>query len=357
MSKVIDQKVVEMRFDNQNFEKNVKTSMSTLDKLKKALRLTDSGTALDGLEKKLNTISLGNLSNTISGIADKFSGLQLVGTMAIMKLANYAADAGIKIAKALSVDVIIAGWQKLQQKATAMSTLLSQGYETEVVEKQLEKLNWFSDETSYNFTDMIENIAKFTATGKTLEDSVTAMQGIALWAAKSGQNAAKASAAMYQLSQALGAGYMRREDWKSIQNYSMDTDEFRQTVLETAVALGTLKKVGENTYQSLTGDLKTFTKAQFAESLTEGMWFTSDVMMETYKKYANGAEQVKKLIDTMSEQHGINMIATDVIKAYKAYNNLSKTGETFKDFVKSHSLTEDAAKDLEKMVSELDKLV
>lgn len=355
MSRVIDQKVVEMRFDNQNFEKNVKTSMSTLDKLKKALRLTDSGTALDGLEKKLNTINLGNLSNTISGIADKFSGLQLIGTMAIMKLANYAADAGIRIAKALSFDVIIAGWQKLQQKATAMSTLLSQGYETEVVEKQLEKLNWFSDETSYNFTDMIENIAKFTATGKTLEDSVTAMQGIALWAAKSGQNAAKASAAMYQLSQALGAGYMRREDWKSIQNYSMDTDEFRQTVLETAVALGKLKKVGENTYQSLTGDLKTFTKAQFAESLTEGMWFTSDVMMETYKKYANGAEQVKKLIDTMSEQHGIDMIATDVIKAYKAYNNLSKTGETFKDFVKSHSLTEDAAKDLEKMVSELDK--
>ena len=39
MSKTIDEKVVEMRFDNKQFEYNVATSMSTIEKLKKSLKL------------------------------------------------------------------------------------------------------------------------------------------------------------------------------------------------------------------------------------------------------------------------------------------------------------------------------
>ena len=249
MSKTVDSKVVEMRFDNKNFEKNVKQSMTTLDKLKQALKLDGATNGLTAVEQRANSIKFHGLADTIDKVADKFSGLSMVGTMAMIRISQSVANAGVSMVKSLSVDNIMSGWQKLQQKANSMSTLISQGYDTSVVEKQLEKLNWFSDETSYNFTDMIDNIAKFTATGKGLEDSVTAMQGIALWAAKSGQNAQKASAAMYQLSQALGAGYMRKEDWKSIQNASMDTAEFRKQTLEVAMAMGKVKKVGTNTYK------------------------------------------------------------------------------------------------------------
>lgn len=177
MSKTVDQKVVEMRFDNKNFEKNVSKTMSTLDKLKTALKFQGASKGLEDVERRANTIKFHGLANTVETLADKFSGLQMVGTMAMMRISQSAADAGIRMVKGLSVDNIMSGWEKLQQKANSMSTLISQGYKTEVVEEQLEKLNWFSDETSYNFTDMIDNIAKFTATGKGLEDSVTAMQG------------------------------------------------------------------------------------------------------------------------------------------------------------------------------------
>lgn len=351
MSKTVDSKVVEMRFDNKNFEKNVKRSMTTLDKLKQALKLDGATNGLTAVEQRANSIKFHGLADTIDKVADKFSGLSMVGTMAMIRISQSVSNAGLNMVKSLSVDNIMSGWQKLQQKANSMSTLISQGYDTSVVEKQLEKLNWFSDETSYNFTDMIDNIAKFTATGKGLEDSVTAMQGIALWAAKSGQNAQKASAAMYQLSQALGAGYMRKEDWKSIQNASMDTAEFRKQTLEVAVAMGKVKKVGEDTYQSLLGNKMKFTQQQFAESLTEGQWFTSDVMMEVYKKYAKASDQMKKAIDIMSEDHDITLTAGQMIKAYNALKN-----NTFDNFLKEEEIDDDKAiAALKNMVSEFDE--
>lgn len=355
MSKTVDQKVVEMRFDNKNFEKNVKQSMSTLDRLKAALRMDGVSRGLEDVERRANTLRFHGLADTVTNLADKFSGLQMVGTMAMVRIAQSAANAGINLVKSLSVDNVISGWNKLQQKANSMSTLISQGYKTEVVEEQLEKLLWFSDETSYNFTDMIDNIAKFTASGQELESSVTAMQGIALWAAKSGQNAQKASAAMYQLSQALGAGVMRKEDWKSIQNASMDTDEFRQQALDAAVALGTLKKVGEDTYQSLRGNKGTFTKQQFAENLTEGQWFTTDVMMDVYQKYAKASDQFNNIINKMSDDHGIDLIAGDLIRAYDAFNGLAKDGTTFESWLKEQGIDGEAANQLKLMVSELDK--
>lgn len=351
MSKTVDSKVVEMRFDNKNFEKNVKRSMTTLDKLKQALKLDGVTNGLTAVEQRANSIKFHGLADTIDKVADKFSGLSMIGTMAMIHISQSVANAGVNMAKSLSVDNIMSGWQKLQQKANSMSTLISQGYDISVVEKQLEKLNWFSDETSYNFTDMIDNIAKFTATGKGLEDSVTAMQGIALWAAKSGQNAQKASAAMYQLSQALGAGYMRKEDWKSIQNASMDTAEFRKQTLEVAVAMGKVKKVGEDTYQSLLGNKMKFTQQQFAESLTEGQWFTSDVMMEVYKKYAKASDQMKKAIDIMSEDHDVTLTAGQMIKAYDALKN-----NTFDNFLKEEEIDDDKAiAALKNMVSEFDE--
>ena len=351
MSKTVDSKVVEMRFDNKNFEKNVKQSMTTLDKLKQALKLDGATNGLTAVEQRANSIKFHGLADTIDKVADKFSGLSMVGTMAMIRISQSVANAGLNMVKSLSVDNIMSGWQKLQQKANSMSTLISQGYDTSVVEKQLEKLNWFSDETSYNFTDMIDNIAKFTATGKGLEDSVTAMQGIALWAAKSGQNAQKASAAMYQLSQALGAGYMRKEDWKSIQNASMDTAEFRKQTLEVAVAMGKVKKVGTDTYQSLLGNKMKFTQQQFAESLTEGQWFTSDVMMEVYKKYAKASDQMKKAIDIMSEDHDVTLTAGQMIKAYDALKN-----NTFDAFLKEEEIDDEKAiSALKNMVSGFDE--
>lgn len=292
MSSSIDKRIVEMQFDNAQFEKGISTSLKSLDNLEKGLKLDGATKGLENLGKTAEGMNFDGLQSGIYAVQQKFSALEVIGITALQRITNQAISTGEALVKSLSTDQIAAGWDKYGAKTKATQTLVAQGNALEDVNAQMEQLNWFTDETSYNFTDMQENIAKFTATGKGLKESVTAMEGIALWAAASGQNAATASRAMYQLSQAMGAGVMRKEDYKSIQNASMDTDEFRQKCLDAGVALGTLKKNADGTYKSLMAKTDSFNKSQFAEHLTQDMWLTSDVMMEVYGNYAKAVDQI-----------------------------------------------------------------
>ena len=302
MSKTVDERVVSMEFDNDRFEKNVSTSLSTLDKLKKALRLDGATKSLEEVDSSFNKFTA-----VVEASKAKWDALEVVAVGALLKIGSQAVATGERLVKSISVDQISEGWRKFSDKTTSVATLVAQGNSIEYVNEQLEKLNWFTDETSYNFTDMVSNIAKFTATGKNLDESVQAMEGIASWAALSGQNAATASRAMYQLSQALSAGYMRREDWKSIQNVSMDTDEFRQKTIEAAIALGTLQDNLDGTYTSLMNTNVSFTKTKFVESLTDGAWFTSDVMMAVYRYYASAVDAIYKVTEDTGQ------LASDVM--------------------------------------------
>ena len=327
MSKTIDEKVVEMRFDNKQFESGVATSMSTLEKLKRSLKLDGAAKGLENIDSAAKKVDMSGLGGAVESVKLKFSALDVVAVTALANITNSAVNAGIQLAKSLSVDQVAAGWQKFSDKTTSVATLVAQGNAIEDVNNQLNRLNWFTDETSYNFTEMVANIAKFTATGKGLNESVTAMEGIATWAALSGQNATTASRAMYQLSQAMGAGVMRKEDYKSIQNASMDTDEFRQKCLDAGVALGTLRKASTDTYESLVNSQGEFNKSQFAEHLTQDLWLTSDVMMKVFNDYSAAVEGIYEA----AEEKG--MLASEVID--EIYTTASKKGISTDEAIKS----------------------
>lgn len=226
-----DERVVSMRFEDSNFQKGAKRAKKTLTELEDAISMKnvprESMRVFESLAENVEKIASKSYS-----IVDRY----------VDKIRQKVSDTLYDITINSTLGQIEAGWQKFADKTTAVGTLVSQGNALRDVNEQLEKLNWYTDETSYNFVDMVSNIGKFTAAGQSLEDSEKAMMGIANWAALSGQNAATASRAMYQLSQAMGAGVMRRQDYMSIQNASMDTVEFRQKCLDAAVALGTLRK-------------------------------------------------------------------------------------------------------------------
>jgi phage-related protein len=321
-----DTRVVELDFDNKQFEKNAKQSISTLDKLKKALSFDK---ASDGIEEV--TVSL--------------SKMEVAAATVIQNITNRVVNLGVTFVESLSIDNIIDGWTKFGQKTTSVATMAAQtikvaGKELDnytekmaTINTYLSELNWFSDETSYTFTDMVDNIGKFTAAGQDLDSSVKAMMGIANWAALSGQNATTASRAMYQLSQALSKGYVQLLDYKSIQNANMDTQEFRETVLDTAVALGELTKSGDN-YITKTG--KKFTKNQFTEELSE-KWFTGDVLLKSLSKYSSAVEEIYSIAQetglTTSEvidQYGDSLDEFGV-KAFKA----AQEARTFSDTLSS----------------------
>lgn len=300
MSNIENQKAeleLEAQFQNKDFEKNISQTMKSLDSFEKSLNGL-GGQSVKGLEKlnqsfdELNTTTM-RLAETGDFIQRRFS---LLGTAVYDKLSDIigkAADAGVKLMKSFSIDQVSAGWAKFADDTKNIGTIIAQGYSMDEVEEQMKRLMFFTDETSYSYNDMVGNISKFTAAGEKLGDAVQEMQGIALWAGSAGVSAQKASQAMYQLSQAMGAGYMRREDWKSIQTLNMDTVEFRKQVLGLAVDLGRLKKVGEDTYQSVVNPKAgTFKTSQFAEHLTQDKWFDSTVMRAVYSRYSEAVNQI-----------------------------------------------------------------
>lgn len=324
MSNTVDSRVVEMKFDNKKFESNVKTTMSTLEKLKSSLNFKGIDSNFKSISKAADKVDMSGLSGAIETVQTKFSALDIIAKRFLENLTDNAYRAGKNLVESLSIDQISAGWEKYGSVTTSTATLLGQGYGVEEVENVMERLNWFTDETSYNLTEMVNNIGKFTATGVKLSEAEEAMEGIALWAALSGQNATTASRAMYQLSQAMGAGVMRREDYRSIQNASMDTQEFRQKALDAAVALGTLQKNADDTYESLLNYQGTFTIDQFANHLTEDAWFTKEVMMKVFEDYAAGVDQLYSytIENNVTASEAIKEIGNEVdefgLKAFKA---------------------------------------
>ena len=309
----IEERVVKMEFNNEGFSKKVSQTIKDLENLDKRMQFNHSASmnVMDNIKKTLDNFDFDKVEAGVDLLTKRFSVLGRIGTELINRLVNEFVDGVQKVAtltKSLSIDQIGAGWQKFGDKTTSVATLMGQGYKIEEINQQLDKLNWFTDETSYNFVEMVKSIGKFTATGQKLPDSVEAMMGIANWAAKAGQNAQTASNAMYQISQAMGAGFIRKEDYKSIQNASMDTREFREEAIKAALELKKLKKTADGTYKSLVGTGKDheFTIDQFAEELTAGQWLDKDVMMKVFQKYSSAVDQIYEAVqngkyDTASE--------------------------------------------------------
>lgn len=292
MSRTIDEKVVSMRFDNSQFERNVQTSMSTLDKLKHALRLDGVGKGLEEVGSAANKLNFdkAEFAATRAGfhIQDVF---EKTTRFLENNIARRIVDIGTNLFKTFAIDPLSTGFSEYELKMGSVQTILaSTGEELATVNKYLDELNTYSDKTIYSFADMTSNIGKFTNAGVKLEDAVAAIKGVSNEAAISGANANEASRAMYNFAQALSAGYVKLIDWKSIENANMATMGFKKQLIETAAVLGTVTKEGDKYVTTTTNaqgkvsDLFDATH-NFNDSLAH-QWMTTEVLTETLKQYA-----------------------------------------------------------------------
>lgn len=299
MSTTIDQRVVEMRFDNKQFESNVSTTMSTLEKLKSKLNFTNSAKGLGAIGDYIKKIDFSGISSGVDVVQAKFSALEVIGVTALANITNSAVNAGKRMLNALTIEPISTGFSEYELKMRSVQTIMAgTGEKLEVINKYLEELNAYSDRTIYSFSDMTSNIGKFTNAGVNLKDAVKAIQGVSNVAAISGANADEASRAMYNFAQALSVGSVKLIDWKSIENANMATVAFKDELIKTATEMGTLVKVGEQ-YKTTTtdmngkvSDLFTSTKG-FNDSLSN-QWMTSEVLIKTLNKYSDETTELGK---------------------------------------------------------------
>lgn len=282
MSTEIEQRVLEMRFDNKQFEQNVSTTMSSLDKLKQGLNLTGAAKGLESVGTAAKGINLSGLSGAAETVSLKFNAMYSAVDQIFRNLVTRAQYTGERIISALTIDPMKTGLQEYETQINAVQTILanteSKGTTLENVNGALDELNTYADKTIYNFTEMTRNIGTFTAAGVDLDTSVNAIQGIANLAAVSGSSSQQASTAMYQLSQALAAGTVKLMDWNSVVNAGMGGQVFQDALKETARVHGVkidqmIKKHGS-----------------FRETLQEG-WITSDILTETLSHFTMAAEE------------------------------------------------------------------
>lgn len=281
MSKVVDERIVEMRFDNRQFESNVSQSMSTLQKLKQSLKLDGASKGIDDINRAAKNVDMSPLGRGVEAVSAKFSALQIMGTTALVNITNQAVNAGKRIVSALTIDPVKSGFQEYETQINAVQTILAntqkEGTTITDVNAALDELNAYADKTIYNFTEMTRNIGTFTAAGVKLDTSVNAIQGIANLAAVSGSTSQQASTAMYQLSQALASGTVKLMDWNSVVNAGMGGQVFQDALKETARVHG------------IAIDQMVEDEGSFRETLSKG-WLTADILTETLQKFTLATE-------------------------------------------------------------------
>ena len=345
MSNVVDERVVEMRFDNQQFEKNAKESMLTIDKLKDKLKFDNVAKGMGAVDDAIKKVDFSKMSNGVETVQAKFSALEVMGVTAIANITNDAVNAGKRIVSALTIDPISSGFKEYETQINAVQTILAntsnKGTTLDQVNQALDELNHYADLTIYNFTEMTRNIGTFTAAGVDLDTSVSAIQGIANVAAVSGSTSQQASVAMYQLSQALAAGTVKLQDWNSVVNAGMGGEIFQNALKETSELLGT---GAEAAIQA---------EGSFRESLKKG-WLTSEVLTETLKKFTtSGAneyvakytglskEAVSAALDEAKAQYGEADAINEASKALA--EKTGKNEEEIKSILNMAKTAEDAA--------------
>lgn len=299
MSNSIDSKVVEMKFDNRDFETNVKNTMSTLDKLKDKLKFKGAEAGLTSIQKVSDKIDFSGVSNGLDIASVKFSAFQIAGITAISNITNSLLGLGKNIVNTFAIEPRTQGFNEYELKMGSVQNIMNAtGASVEEVGRYLDELNTYADKTIYSFSDMTANIGKFTNAGVSLDKAVAAIQGISNEAALSGANANEASRAMYNFAQALSQGSVKLIDWKSIELANMATVDFKNQLIQTAVAMGTLVEQNGK-YVSTTKDATGHVSAafdatsMFNDSLSS-QWLTTDVLVTTLGRYADETTDIGK---------------------------------------------------------------
>lgn len=277
MSQEVDSRVVEMRFDNANFEKNTKQTISTIDRLMEKLQFKGAEKGFEKLDAAAENVDFATMQTSLDRLESKFSNLNIVATTALVNITNKFVDAGEKLVKSLSIDQVASGWDKYTEKTSNVQTIMNAtGKSIDQVNGYLNKLMWYSDETNYSFSEMTSALSQMTAAGGNIDKMIPMIMGIANATADAGKTGFAFQSTIRNLTQSYSAGHLQLQDWKSLNLMGTATKALKQELIDTAVELGTLKK-GEVT-------IGTF------ESSLSKKWANTKVMEKTFEKYASMME-------------------------------------------------------------------
>lgn len=337
MSQTIDNRVVQMEFENKNFEKNASKTIKTLDKLDEALKFKNGAKTFQDVEEAAAKVNFQPLLSAVDEVKDRFNILDKAVNWAVKNVVDSMMNMGKQMLKSLTIDPITTGYSKYEEKISSVQTLLnSTGLSLDEVNGYLNKLMTFSDETSYSFTNMTSALATMTSAGGDIETLVPMLEGIANATAFAGKGAYAFSGAIYNLNQSYAGGFLNRTDFNSLdRTYNMFSKQLRQAFIDAGKAAGTLTEEGK----TLGGTLVDIDN--FADTLSE-QWADRTVMENAFGYFAAMTEEAYDLVnsgvyDTYSEAYDALADSYDEVQAAAA-----KSAQEAKTFTEAIDATKDA---------------
>lgn len=330
MSQEVDSRVVEMRFDNANFEKNTKQTISTIDRLMEKLQFKGAEKGFEKLDAAAKDVDFATMQTSLDRLESKFSSLNIVATTALVNITNKFVDAGEKLVKSLSIDQAVSGWDKYTEKTSNVQTIMNAtGKSIDQVNGYLNKLMWYSDETSYSFSEMTSALSQMTAAGGNIDKMIPMIMGIANATADAGKTGFAFQSTIRNLTQSYSAGHLQLQDWKSLNLMGTATKALKQELIDTAVELGVIKE-GEVTIASF-------------ESSLQKKWANTEVMEKTFAKYASMMEAAYELT-----QKNPGMTSSEALEQLKGqYGELAEraalAAQQATSFAQAIDSTKDAA--------------
>ena len=330
MSQEVDSRVVEMRFDNANFEKNTKQTISTIDRLMEKLQFKGAEKGFEKLDAAAKDVDFDTMQTSLDRLESKFSSLNIVATTALVNITNKFVDAGEKLVKSLSIDQAVSGWDKYTEKTSNVQTIMNAtGKSIDQVNGYLNKLMWYSDETSYSFSEMTSALSQMTAAGGNIDKMIPMIMGIANATADAGKTGFAFQSTIRNLTQSYSAGHLQLQDWKSLNLMGTATKALKQELIDTAVELGVIKE-GEVTIASF-------------ESSLQKKWANTEVMEKTFAKYASMMEAAYELT-----QKNPGMTSSEALEQLKGqYGELAEraalAAQQATSFAQAIDSTKDAA--------------
>ena len=328
MSREVDSRVVEMQFNNENFEKNTKKTISTIDKLMEKLQFKGAEKGFEKLDAAAEDVDFSTMQRSLDTLESKFSALNIVATTALMNITNKFVDAGERMVKSLSFDQVFSGWNKYVEKTGNVQTIMNAtGDSIDAVNGYLNKLMWYSDETSFSFNEMTSALSQMTASGGNIKKMIPMIMGIANATADAGKSGFAFQSTIRNLTQSYSAGFLQLQDWKSLNLMGTATKALKQELIDTAVELGTIKE----------GDV---TIASFESSLSK-KWANTKVMEKTFEKYASMMEAAYEMT-----QKNPGMTSSEALEKLSGqYGELAERSALAAQQAKSFSEAIDSTKD------------
>lgn len=331
MSEQTEDRILRMEFDNQSFERNINNTLESLTDLDESLAhlATSAAENLDLINSQSTDFDMSQLARSVDFIANKFTNLGIIGVTALVKITNQAIDTGERLVKSLSTDQIAAGWNKYTQKTASVQAIVNAtGKSMSEINGYLDELMWFSDETSYGFTDMTMALGMLTSAGGDVKNLIPMIEGVANATALAGKGTAEFGRAMYNLNQSYSMGSLQYMDWKSLELAGVASAQLKEELIRVGEAQGKIAKGSVGI-------------GNFSQTLSK-RWADKEVMEEAFGNFAKYSRQAFEMVqngefDTASEAY------EHISKSYDdVYIRAAKAAQEAKSFVEAIDATKDA---------------